>query len=170
MDNEIMLEWTGDIPVEESHFVIERSQDGEHFRTIGSTNAFLSESYNAYDYMDKAPSIGENYYRIKTIHPTMGYTLSNIAMAMVKPTPNALLTVYPNPVGDELNIHFLEARTEPAIVEIANGFGQIVYQATIEIPESQYKIPLQNLPGGIYYLKFQNRTLKRFSQKIIKRE
>jgi len=170
MDNEMMLEWTGNIPVEQSHFVIEHSQDGEHFQTIGSANAFHSESYTAYDYMDKTPSMGENYYRIKTVHPTMGYTFSNIAMAMFKPSANARVTLYPNPVNDELNIHFLEARTEPAILEIANGFGQVIHQITIDIPTTQYTVPLQNLPGGIYYVKFQNRTLKRYSQKIIKRE
>jgi len=170
MDNEIMLEWTGNIPVEESHFVIQRSEDGEHFQTIGSTSAYLSESYTAYDYMDKTPSMGENYYRIKTVHPTIGYTFSNIAMAMVKPTANARVMVYPNPVNDELNIHFLEARNEPAILEIANGFGQVIHRVIIDIPTTQYKVPLQNLPGGIYYVKFQNRTLKRYSQKIVKRE
>ncbi len=170
MAAEIMLEWDGNIPLTQSHFVIERSQDGVHFKTIGSAKAFQSDSYTAYDYMDKSPSIGENYYRIKTVHPNMGYAYSNTAMAMLKPTSKSVVTVYPNPAQEELTIHFLESRTEPAILEVANGFGQVIQQVTIDTDISKYQLSLQALPGGIYYLKFQNRTLKRYSQKILKRE
>ena len=156
--------------MDQSQFVIERSLDGVNFRVIGSEKAHQSESYTVYDYMDKQPSMGENYYRIKTVHPTMGYSYSAIEMAMIKPTDNARVTIYPNPAYQEITIHFLEAHQEPAILEVANGFGQVVKRITIATTDMQYQLSLQDIPAGMYFIKFQNRSLKRYSQKIILRD
>ena len=120
--------------------------------------------------MDKQPHMGENYYRIKTVHPTMGFTYSATEMAMLKPYEKASVTIYPNPATEAVTIHFLEDQEEPAILEIANGFGQVIQQITIDATTKKYQLSLQHMPAGMYYLKFQNRTLKRYSQKILKRE
>ena len=170
IDNQVQLEWTGMVPVENSNFVIERSENGLDFSVLNSTRAHESKSFTKYDYMDKTPPVGENYYRIKTIHPNFDHTYSNIAMAMLKPAKNMRVTLYPNPILNEVTIHFLEDMDETAIVEVANGFGQVIKRVEIEMPTKKYQLDMSNLPGGIYYVKFQNRLLKQHSQKIIKRD
>ena len=170
LDNQVELKWTGNISMENSTFVIERSEDGISYQTISTTRGYMSTSYTQYDYMDKAPMIGENYYRIKTVHPEMGYHLSNIAMAMLTPKKDMRVTMYPNPIYDEVMVHFLEDLDETTILEVANSFGQVIKHIEIESGTKKHRLDMRNVPGGIYYIKFQNKLLKRYSQKIIKRD
>ena len=170
IDNQVELKWTGNIPMENSTFVIERSEDGISYQTITTTRGYMSQSYTQYDYMDKAPMMGENYYRIRTVHPEMGYHISNIAMAMLSPKKDMRVTLYPNPIYNEVMVHFLEDIDETTILEVANGFGQVVKRVEIENNTKKYPLDMSNMPGGIYYIKFQNKLLKRYSQKIIKRD
>ena len=170
IDNQIELKWTGNIALENSTFVIERSEDGISYKTISTTKGYMSDSYTQYDYMDKTPMIGENYYRIKTVHPEMGYHISNIAMAMLTPKKDLRVTMYPNPIYNEVMVHFLEDLGETTILEVANGFGQVIKHIEIESDTKKYLLDMSNVPGGIYYIKFQNKLLKRYSQKIVKRD
>jgi len=171
VNNEIQLDWNGMISLEPSSFVIERSDNGLDFSVISSTKAFYAESYTNYDFMDKTPLVGENYYRIKTVHPDFEPTYSNIAMAKVKPEADTRVMLYPNPILQDITIHFLEEpEEETTVIDIANGFGQIIRQVKIDRPTKKYILNMGDLPGGIYYLKFQNRSLKRYSQKIFKKE
>ncbi len=170
LDNQVELKWTGNVSMENSTFVIERSEDGISYQTISTTRGFMSESYTQYDYMDKAPMIGENYYRIKTVHPEMGYHISNTAMAMLMPKKNMRVTMYPNPIYDEVMVHFLEDLNETTILEVANSFGQVIKRIEIDSGTRKHRLDMSTVPGGIYYIKFQNKLLKRYSQKIIKRD
>jgi len=171
IDNEIELVWNGVIQMEHSNFVIERSENGVDFSVISSTKAFYSKSYTNYDFMDKAPIVGENYYRIKTVHPDFRPTYSNVAMAMLRPGDDMRVMIYPNPILQDVTIHFLEEiEEETTLIDIANGFGQIIRQVKIDMPTKKYTLNMGDLPGGMYYLKFQNRSLKRYSQKVFKKE
>ena len=79
--------------------------------------------------------------------------------------------LYTNPILQDITIHFLEEpEEETTVIDIANGFGQIIRQVKIDRPTKKYILNMGDLPGGIYYLKFQNRSLKRYSQKIFKKE
>ena len=170
VDNQVELKWNGNISMENSTFIIERSEDGISYKIVNTVKGYMSESSTQYDYMDKAPMMGENYYRIRTVHPETNYHLSNTAMAMLSPKNNMRVTMYPNPIYDEVTVHFLEDLEETTILEVANGFGQVIKHIEIESGTKKYLLDMNNIPGGIYYIKFQNKLLKRYSQKIIKRD
>ena len=166
----VELIWDGKTPNDADNFIIEKSENGVNFAVLGTMEGHPSEEMEEYHFMDENPSFGENYYRVKVIHPDYKYLFSNVAMAMVKPDDKQRVMIYPNPVQTSLTIHFFEDIEETAVVQVINGFGQIMKVITIEMPAKKYQIDLSDLPSGMYYIKFDNRQLKRIGRKIYKAE
>ena len=166
----VELVWDGKIPYEQGNFIIERSTNGIDFKVVNTMASPMSETMDEFHYMDDLPNFGENYYRIKTAVPDMESFYSNIAMAMVKPNSTQKVLFYPNPVQHDLTIHFLEQLDEPAKVHIVNGFGQVVKILSLETANPRHQVDISELPSGMYYLRFDNRALKRLGQKIYKVE
>ncbi len=170
VDGHIALEWEGKIPYKNGHFIIEKSENGTDFKVCGTMESPISETMEAFHFMDDAPSFGDNYYRIKTLVPSMPINFSNIAMAKLKQNANQRVMIYPNPVQQQATIHFLEELDELAHVQIVSGYGQIVKTFEIDTANKRHQVDLSDLPSGMYYLKFSNRALKRFGHKIYKIE
>ena len=167
---QVELAWDGKIPYNNGNFIIERSTDGIDFKVVSTMASPISETMETFHFMDEVPTFGENYYRIKTSVPDMESSYSNIAMAMVKPSSGQRVMVYPNPVQHEITIHFLEQLEEMAKVHIVNGFGQVMKSLELDTQNSRHQVDISELPSGIYYLKFDNRFLKKLGQKIYKVE
>ncbi len=170
IDGQIALDWEGKIPYQNGHYIIEKSDNGTDFKVCGTIKSQISEDMETLHFMDDAPSFGENYYRIKTLVPAMPNSFSNIAIAKLKQSANQRVMVYPNPVQQVATIHFLEELDELAQVQIVSGFGQIIKTFEIDTANKRHQIDLSDLPSGMYYLKFNNRKLKRFGHKIYKIE
>jgi len=130
----------------------------------------MTKVMEEFHFMDKVPNFGENYYRIKTFVPNMDNSYSNVAMAMIKPNSTQKVMVYPNPVQQELTVHFLEQLAQPANLEIVNGFGQVMKSLKLDTNNPRHQVDISELPSGIYYLKFDNVELKRLGQKVYKVE
>jgi len=167
---QVELAWDGKIPYTNGNFIIERSTNGIDFKVVSTMASPISETMEVFHFMDEVPNFGENYYRIKTAVPDMESNYSNIAMAMVKPNSEQKVMVYPNPVQHEVTIHFLEQLDESAKVHIVNGFGQVMQSLELDTQNPRHQVDISELPSGIYYLKFENRELKRLGQKIYKVE
>ncbi|MEM1119378.1 MAG: SdrD B-like domain-containing protein [Bacteroidota bacterium] len=169
--NQVELTWEGKIPYENGNYIIERSTDaGRSYQVIDLLESPISETMSEFQYMDKTPNFGENYYRVKTVVPNMSSAFTNIAMAMVKPENAQRVMFYPNPVQSEITVQFLEELAETAKVQIVNGFGQVMKSFEVDTANKKQQLDISDLPSGIYYVKFNNRALKRFGQKIYKVE
>jgi len=168
---QVELVWEGKVPYKNGHFIVEKSTDGgANYKVICVMPSPISGDMDEYQFMDKEPHFGENYYRVKTVVPNMSNAFTNIAMAMVKPNEFLRVIAYPNPVQNEVTIQFLEELDEVAKVQIVNGFGQVIKSVDMNTANRKQQIDLSDLPSGIYYLKFANRSLKRYGQKIYKTE
>lgn len=77
------------------------------------------------------------------------------------------ISVYPNPVSDNLNIRSAEV-LKNAEIKIFNQAGQIIFQNKMNSLNETQKINVNNLPSGIYmiYIKSNKGT---FTKKIIKK-
>jgi hypothetical protein len=69
------------------------------------------------------------------------------------------LTLFPNPVGtDKLTIGLAGLKTQSAMeVQIMNGLGQLVKNKSLNFStvSTEYKLPVGDLPAGIYTLRLQ---------------
>jgi hypothetical protein len=76
-----------------------------------------------------------------------------------------LLSIYPNPANDLLNIVTSVNADELVSIQIINNLGQVLYQSEIHGNEST--IPLNQLANGIYYVQLINTSHQTNTQKFI---
>lgn len=72
-------------------------------------------------------------------------------------TFNHSINVYPNPVSDLLTIEFLDETVEPSNIVLCNIEGRVIMQ--LENQQKSVQLQLNNLNGGVYFLKISNQTI-----------
>jgi hypothetical protein len=83
-----------------------------------------------------------------------------------------LMTLYPNPVKEQLTIDIVLPEREEIIIDLFNQLGQEmrrVYSGTAESGLTRISVPVSDLTGGFYYLRARYRE-KDFSQIFIKNQ
>ncbi len=127
----------------------------------------ISASFNSYTDLD-VPA-GYIYYMVEVVNPngcnptlksnSYSNSRSNIAtnksLGLDKHAENFDVTVYPNPVNDQLNLTLAGSEvSSPKIVELRDFLGQVVYShtTTSSEPGLNYSISVENLPEGMYML------------------
>jgi hypothetical protein len=63
------------------------------------------------------------------------------------------IRVYPNPASDIVNIQFEEPADGEVIITLMDSQGKLVKRDLIEKAMTEKQMNLQDLPGGIYYLR-----------------
>ena len=98
---------------------------------------------------------GINYYRLKMKDLAGSFEYSEIRSIDFPSFQNleSLVTIYPNPTSDILNIRFLE-NVEEGRIEMYNELGQMVLEAQLNHPFNK-KISVGVLPAGIYFLRLK---------------
>ena len=148
----INLHWTTSSETNNDHFIIERSQDGRHFKKIGrvkgegTTN--IKQSYN---FTDRNPFDKVSYYRLKQVDYDGRFSFSDVRSIHSK-IDNEKPSIYPNPVTDML---FIESADSIISVRVFNNQGRIVISSDVK-DKSQYD--LQSLPNGIYRVMVQTQN------------
>ncbi len=157
--NKVWLQWDVDSVIEGNYFVIERSQDGIHYETIG---ALLSnDGKDHYELTDQAPPNGSDFYRIRytsrSNHPLYSKTMELSLSGEVD------FKFYPNPV-DKLFI----VRTEHLIdLEILDPSGSVRLSKRLQ-PGIQV-INATALEHGVYILRVTDKESNRaISRQLVK--
>ena len=116
---EVQISWKVSNEINIKNYLVERTIEAKAWNTIGSVP---SGNATNYDFIDKTPKIGINYYRLK-IHEADGKTsLSGIKSVLLG--NNNSLAVYPNPAND--NVKILGCTETSNLVEIYNTNGSAV--------------------------------------------
>jgi|AntRauTorckE5430_2_1112549.scaffolds.fasta_scaffold00471_9 hypothetical protein len=144
-----MVKWSTATESGNSHFVVERSQDGRAFTEVGRING-AGDSYGIinYDFTDQAPASGDNYYRLRQVDLTGAFSLYGPAMVSFE---REGLTAYPNPVANRL---FLSGASETSRTTILDLNGRVLSSKLI----SGDGIATDNLAPGTYLLRVENAT------------
>ncbi|MDO9257588.1 MAG: T9SS type A sorting domain-containing protein [Bacteroidales bacterium] len=71
---------------------------------------------------------------------------------------NSAITLYPNPVNDQLHIQYESATTEDIQLKITDILGRLVLQKTISSHSgtNEITIPVEQLPQGLYLCSLRN--------------
>ncbi len=150
VDNEIALSWITASEQNNSHFVVERSNDANVWTAIAVENgAGTTTSMQHYETMDRNPSNGDNYYRLKQFDFDGKMTISDIIS--VSSSGVNKVTVYPNPSNDRISVISNHEILNVTIVDIR---GTVVYAADFDKVNST-SIETSDLNGGLYYLQTQ---------------
>ncbi len=71
---------------------------------------------------------------------------------------NGRITVFPNPVSDNLQVSFETLKAAPGEVVVTNVAGAVVYKGNRAFTpgKNQFSIPVQQLPGGTYLVRVRS--------------
>lgn len=154
-ENANLLFWDTYNESHNSHFDLERSNDGIKFAAIttittkapgGNSSVKLS-----YAYTDKAYADGVNYYRLKQVDDNGRFVYSSIVKLNNK-RATAAFSVAPNPAKNSIDV----VVSEPGMFTITDMNGKVVLKRTIQ---SAAHLDLSNIIAGAYFVNFQGTTI-----------
>jgi hypothetical protein len=124
------------------------------FTAIGSIKSFNNgKSKNDYVYTDVQPLKTINYYRLKMIDKDGKYIYS--AVRSINNTNSFDITLYPNPVKNDLTLNFNSEKIMEMQIQIVSAEGKIVLSKKLQITqgESKQTINTVSLNAGNYFVK-----------------
>ncbi|GIV43658.1 MAG: hypothetical protein KatS3mg035_0781 [Bacteroidia bacterium] len=150
---QVQLNWATASELLNSHFNIQRSIDGLHFDNIGRVQGHgTTNEISHYQFIDKTPSLGRNYYRLEQVDFNGSTHYSSLIEIFVQPS-TAPLMVYPNPAKEKIYFSLMGASANLKVYDLA---GKLIY----DIPfENSISVDLSSLPAGYYTYKIQNKEL-----------
>lgn len=150
------LHWTTETEINSDYFEIQRSLNGADFIPIGSTNAAgNSLSILYYLFLDDAPHIGINYYRLRLVDQDATYSYSNtIAINISNDNPN--VTIYPNPVANTISVAYTAVNTGLITFDLIDVTGRKIMHFEEPVVEGSnvFNYDIHHLPSATYLLQY----------------
>lgn len=165
--NSVDLEWLTASEIDNKGFEVERSKDAKEWETLTFVKGNgTSNEINRYDFTDKIPLKGLNYYRLKQIDIDGTSSYSELE-TVVFADKNIAVQSWPNPVQNTLH-YIVHADENDDLYEakLYNLIGVELFNLETEA-EAEQTIDLSGLPAGNYYLRVTTRT-DQYIQQIIK--
>jgi hypothetical protein len=147
-----VLSWVTSTEINNSHFDIERSTDGNHFKTIGRVSgAGNNFSDKDYSFTDFTPLSGKNFYRLKQVDINGMFKYSITRMLDFSSINNdKTFSVYPNPTSGEIFIKFTEAAGKTLTLHSADG--KLIRMIPVNNNSSSIQLNIADAKPGIYLL------------------
>lgn len=158
-NNDAVLQWRTENETNLSHFEVQRSTNGADFITAGRVPAGGS-LYTLIDpgVFNTQPLV---YYRLKSVDIDGRFTYS--AILKLSRSENGLLTVFPNPVNNQLVVGGLK---RGGIIRLFGIDGKLMNEMTVTAQTMM--IEMGGYPSGIYWLQYASdnnlQTLKILKQ------
>ncbi|MEM6297683.1 MAG: FG-GAP-like repeat-containing protein [Bacteroidota bacterium] len=158
-----------------SHFIVERSADGEEFEPITRVegNGTTKET-QTYTSTDPDPYLGHSYYRLKQVDFNGAVSYSKVVHVYFEPekTTNEF-TVLGNPVleGNPIRAMYFASGRGESTLTLHDMMGRVHFTEQRDFPASglyDFRIPTQKLPKGIYLLRLQTNTEEQVRKVVIR--
>ncbi len=142
-------------------FFIQRSNDGVKWQDVtfesGKGNSAM---INNYSWLDQAPPIGLNYYRLKQVDRDGGFNYSPIIL--ISDNKTHVLSLYPNPSSHVLYYQY-DDLSQIKLIQLYDATGKRL----VETKNINGQLSLLNLPAGLYLFVMQT-VNGNFQQRIVK--
>lgn len=160
-ENQVVIDWKTASESNSSHFEVEKSNDGQDFESIASIKSQRNSStLQTYNFVDKNPAQGINYYRLRSVDLDGRFEYSLIKSVTIEKL-SKFVQIYPNPAKDEVNIK-VSNTDENVVVKIFDQLGRVVQEFNLATPT----INVSGLPNGVYYFKIMTEN-QIFDEKIV---
>lgn len=173
-ENMVKLNWATTLETNSDRFEINRSADAKQWVVIGTEQSSgESDGQLAYQFTDRTPLSGTNYYRLKMIDRDGSYVYSTIRSVKAGNAGPATV-LYPNPAVDKLFIRDKEGNQLSADqfqeFSIFDTKGSEMIRSTPQMLVSNTGIDLKGLTTGIYLLKIGRADGTQSTHKIMVRK
>lgn len=177
-NDRIILNWVTQKEGNSNHFEVERSADGQNFKTIGLVLGPLEESagskfYKIKDQMTVLLEKNSLYYRLKQVNTdgTYGYSQVISLRMPVAAKSESKMDVSPNPFRDQVIVNTRLNRSGLMELRVLDLGGHAVKSDLVNIAKGANRISVENLGSfnaGIYFVQLVQDGVILGSQKIIK--
>lgn len=152
----VLLDWSTANEEKFSRFEIQRSGNGSEFETIAVVLG-KGKQKNEYQHTDDYPFRGLNFYRLRLVDQSGGFTYSQTLIARIDDEMPAYVVIAPNPVRNNV-LKVKLAGFKPGIyqLQLSNGSGQVLLTRTVitnGYDHLETIIPRLKMASGIYALK-----------------
>lgn len=162
------LNWATTEESNSDRFEVERSSNAKDWSMLGSLKSNgESKVLQSYSYTDAHPLSGTNYYRLKMVDRDNTYAYSRIQSLNFGEKGNGLISLYPNPVQDQIRIKADDISSIER-VEILAANGQLLYRQNRESSVIDDRINVKDLRSGIYVVRLTSKDGSVTALKIIK--
>lgn len=155
-NNTVLLTWTTASEKNNDHFELSKSTDGTNFELLTTVRPMAQGNSTIgaqYQYTDKNPVAGTNYYKLKqvdvdgTVHE---YGVRTIDIRK----PGVIIQVYPNPFsGNVFNVE-VSNMNEQIGYTITDIMGHTVIKGSVQ--GQKETVNMQDMPSGNYIINFSN--------------
>ncbi len=157
----VQLKWTLLCNQEAGYFELERSRDLLQFTRLFRMEARPADSVEKdYQATDEIPGFGNTifYYRLKTTLVSGSVFYSAIIPVQSLSGNPELLTVFPNPVKQQLLVHVQVAKNTNAGFEVTDMNGRLLFRESKWLSKGGNTLQIEktaDLPDGLYILRVQ---------------
>ncbi|HVX52467.1 MAG TPA: T9SS type A sorting domain-containing protein, partial [Chitinophagaceae bacterium] len=149
----VLLQWISPVTVDNDHYDIERSAEGNTWQGIGAVKAQQGSGNITYKFTDALPIHGTNYYRLKQVDINGRSSYSQVRK--VEFTGLWAIKQYPNPASDYLILEFNNDKEEKAFITIQTASGSTVFAKEQTLAKGFNRLKLnqvQPLAQGTYFI------------------
>lgn len=148
----IQVRWETSSEVNNDHFMVQRSVDGEFFEDIGRVEgAGTTTQPTTYSFLDNSYQANINYYRLKQVDHNGSFHFSNIVEVRFEGKEDFLaFHVYPSPVKTTLKVETLGKITEVYTVRIFDQTGRVIHTTTLDKLKPLRTVNVSDWVEGIY--------------------
>lgn len=145
------LQWITENEVNTKAFIIESSTSNHTFKVIGKVSAAgFSETIQQYNFVDNSPG-STTYYRLKMVDLDETFTYSKVIVVQNQTPKQGAIHIWPNPFQDVLQLEGLENWMNHASrITLFDRSGQIIRATSWSISANNLRIPVADLPSGLY--------------------
>nr|MBP7184767.1 T9SS type A sorting domain-containing protein [Saprospiraceae bacterium] len=169
-DNTNTIEWQTSSEINNSHFEIERSIDGENFESLTRVNGKGNNvGLINYSTVDNKPMAGLNYYRLVQYDYDGNIFHSDKIAVLNMNNNNGVVLINPNPASNKINYSFVSENRGGATVQVLDVTGNVISTQKISVVngENSLELSLESLNKGIYILQItddetRNSMIRRF--------
>ncbi len=152
-DNHSLVYWQTQSEINNDYFSVERSEDGSNFEEIGRVKGVgTTTEVQNYQFLDKEPFVGNNYYRLKQVDFDGAFEYSEIKVVFFNEAPQPFgISIFPNPATNLINVRIGGNIEESSVrVEIYNKLGQLMGTRQLGTESGGAIIQTNLFPAGAY--------------------
>ena len=149
-----LLQWSTASEYKSKNFELERSLDGVNFRrvaTIPAAGTVYAPQH--YQYLDPEMVTEFTYYRLKSVDLDNAFKYSNTVLLKL-PGATQDMQVLGNPVGNQVNIRFVQSPAAKGELRLVDMSGRVVARRVIAAGEQtiSWQMPPGAMGSGTYVL------------------
>jgi hypothetical protein len=166
LDNAVSLSWTTTEESGSSYFAVERSADSKEFGALGKVNAKNNSSVTQqYNFVDRNPLSGVNYYRLRMVDLDGKYEHSRI-IAIDNGAGSLAFELLGNPAANR-EIKFLLKNEDASQIHLYDLSGKSIKFSLTHSGTDYTLKPKGNLTPGLYVLSLQRSNAGVVAKKVL---